>query len=529
MEGALNLQPGQIVQGQTLVEKLGEGGFGEVWRAEYYGQAVAVKFFHRSDRLEGSRRESIAQYVLGRLKHEDGGRFFPRVEHFDLDATPPYMRMELVEGKSLNHHFTKQAQFELGKALRVAENLLAGLVVIHDLGFVHGDLSASNVLVQPDEKVKLIDVGYGVLFQESVDLARSTAMTMGVSVGAATPLYSAPERFSPEFLLPDVGKRTDLYSFGKLLYQMLTWESPTTVKPVSRRVSSLGAAWDDFIFKCVADRPQDRFADARAALAAYQELPIGVEVVPTADRTDTKVRRGLGKFRSLVEIALADRVLTSQEREYLHQKAEQMGIPFQEAEQVIQELALSAGTLPAPPPLPPAPPLVGVQNGWTASPPPLVVPRIEGVTVACRRCSQPNIVPPGTNPSFYACSACGANLGVSQSGCPNCGRELIKKSGGVGCGALLVIGIALVVGFAGSTEREIGPCMLIGGAGFAVLVAILAPKKTVWGCLSCRRNYDNLGAPQQASGGAGLGCLIVGILAAAAIAIGLIVEEGGPW
>ncbi|MEK7865043.1 MAG: serine/threonine-protein kinase [Planctomycetota bacterium] len=519
MEGGLNLQPGQVVQGQTLVEKLGEGGFGEVWRAEYYGQAVAVKFFHRSDRLEGSRRESIAQYVLGRLKHEDGGRFFPRVEHFDLDATPPYMRMELIEGKSLNHHFTKQAQFELGKALRVAENLLAGMVVIHDLGFVHGDLSASNVLVQPDEKVKLIDVGYGVLFQESQDLARSTAMTMGVSVGAATPLYSAPERFTPEFLSPDVGKRTDIYSFGKLLYQMLTWESPGTVKPVSRKVTSLGAAWDDFIFQCVSDRPQERFADARAALAAYQELPIGVALVPTADRTDTKVRRSMGKFRSLVEIALADRILTGEEREYLHQKGEQMGIPFQEAEQVIQELAKAA---PPPPtrlvPVASLAPSERVQPGWSASPPPLVVPRVEGMTVACRRCTQPNIVPHGTNPAFYACSACGANLGVSQSGCPQCGRELIPRRGAVGAVSTVLILIILAIGMVAATDNEIGPCAAVGGIGFAVMVALVAPRKQAWQCVFCRKTYADL-ATMRPQGSSGVSCLAWLIILAAALGV----------
>ncbi len=510
-EGGLNLQPGQVIQGQTLVEKLGEGGFGEVWKAEYYGQAVAVKFFHHRDRLEGSRRESIAQYVLGRLKHEDGGRFFPRVEHFDLEATPPYMRMEFVDGKSLNHHFTKQAQFEMGKALRVAENLLAGLVVIHDMGFVHGDLSASNVLVQPDEKVKLIDVGYGVLFQESVDLARSTAMSMGVSVGAATPLYSAPERFTPEFLAPDVGKRSDIYSFGKLLYQLLTWESPTTVKPVSRKVSTLGAAWDDFIFQCVADRPQERFADARAALAAFQEVPVGVEVVHTDDRTDTKVRKSLGKFRSLVEIALADRVLTGQEREYLHQKAEQMGIPFQEAEGIIQELSRAPAAA-APPP------------------PPLVIPRVEGVTVSCRRCTQPNIVPPGTNPSFYACSACGANLGVSQSGCPQCGRELMPQRGGVGVLATVVILAALGIGFVGAQEHEIGPCFLVAAIGFAMIVALMAPKKQVWRCVFCRRNYANPANPKPVTGGGAFGCLAWIVLIIALIIIfGLASSMDSGW
>lgn len=526
MEGPLQLSPGQVIQGQTLVEKLGEGGFGEVWKASYYGQDVAVKFFHRRDRLEGSRRESIAQYVLGRLKPEDGGRFFPRVEHFDLDAIPSYMRMEFIEAKSLNHHFTKQAPFELGRALRIAEDLLSALVVVHDMGFVHGDLSASNVLVYADDRVKLIDVGYGVLFQESVDpaswpghVARSTAMTLGVSVGAATPLYSAPERFTEEFLAPGVGKRADVFSFGKLLYQILSWESPSTVKPISRKVAALGAAWDDFVFKCVSERPQDRFADAREALAALQDLAIIVEAEPSADRTDTKVRKSLGKFRSLVEIALADRVLTQAEMDYLREKAAQMGIPQDEAGRIIQEMT-------PPPPAPVIAPPV-----WT--PPPPIVPELQGATVRCPRCTQPNIVPSGASASFYACSACGANLGVSQTSCPSCGRELMPSRGRLGGGSLALITVSLCLGIAFTSDRDVGPGALCAAMGFAAIVGLAAPKRTTWKCLFCRRSYPDTGAgrPGPATGG-GFGC-VAAIIIAVAIAFILFVASSmgrhGPW
>ncbi len=505
MEGPLQLNPGQVIQGQTLVEKLGEGGFGEVWKANYYGQDVAVKFFHRRDRLEGARRESIAQYALGRLKPEDGGRFFPRVEHFDLDANPSYMRMEFVDGKSLNHHFTKQAQFEMGRALRIAEDLLSALVVVHDMGFVHGDLSASNVLVCADDKVKLIDVGYGVLFQESVDVERSTAMTLGVSVGAATPLYSAPERFTQEFLAPGVGKRADVFSFGKLLYQLLTWESPSTVKPISRKVSPLGGTWDDFVFQCVSEKAQDRFADAREALAAFQELAIRVEAEPSMDRTDTKVRRSLGKFRSLVEIALADRVITQAEIDYLHEKAAQMGIARDEADRVVQEMS----------PPPPAP--IVVQPAW--APPPPLVPQMEGTTVRCPRCTQANILPAGASAAFFACSACGANLGVSQTGCPGCGRELVPSRGRIGGGATALIVVALVVGFGLSNDTEFGPGAVCAAIGLAVVIAIAAPKRTVWKCLFCRRSFPDTGGGRPGPAAGGLGCVAAVIITVAITAI----------
>src|SRR5947207_13736593 len=91
---------GQVIHGHKLVERIGGGGYGEVWLAEFMGHPVALKIFTRGRRPANLRRELFAQYALGHLEGPDA-RWFPRVDHIDLDAQPPFMRMELIEGSPL--------------------------------------------------------------------------------------------------------------------------------------------------------------------------------------------------------------------------------------------------------------------------------------------------------------------------------------------------------------------------------------------------------------------------------------------
>jgi hypothetical protein len=86
--------------------------------------------------------------------------------------------------------------------------------------------------------------------------------------GVASPLYSAPERFRIE----GCGKPADLFSFGKLLYHMLTGEQPFVIKPLSRKAPGLGTEWDAFLFRCLEEKPEARYGDAAAALSEYRRL-----------------------------------------------------------------------------------------------------------------------------------------------------------------------------------------------------------------------------------------------------------------
>jgi hypothetical protein len=262
-----DLAVGGTIHGHKLLEKVGRGHYGEVWRAEYMGHEVALKIFSGDRKPAHLRREVFAQYALGRLDGQEG-RWFPRVEHLDLDADPPFLRMEFIEGSPLEERLSNPS-LSLDERLSIGEQILRALATVHQHDFVHGDLSPLNVLVTPSRDVRLIDVGYGALFDSSADVALSTTND-DRPAGVASPLYSAPERFK---LDPGgLGKPSDLFSFGKLLYHMITGEQPFVIKPVSLKFPALGAKWDDFVFKCLEEKPEDRFADGAAALAEYRRI-----------------------------------------------------------------------------------------------------------------------------------------------------------------------------------------------------------------------------------------------------------------
>lgn len=296
--GALSVgpAPGDVLHGHRLIEKLGEGGYGQVWKAEYYGTPVALKLFHAPKARV--RSEALAAYRLGRLEGDDR-RFFPRIEHIDLDADPPYLRMELLDGVPLDRYLTEHAELDTEARLSLANQLLHALEVVHRNGFIHGDLSPANVVVSPRGALWLIDVGFGAAFEE--DAVRASVSTEG-ALGAASPLYAAPERFERAFR--ECGKAADVYSFGKILYLILTGEPPDAIKPLSRFRPDL-ARWEEFVYRCVEHDPAKRPPDAGAAreeMAALRGAAIAQPrfraVCPACGTENQMADRDLGEERS---------------------------------------------------------------------------------------------------------------------------------------------------------------------------------------------------------------------------------------
>ena len=260
---------GSLLHGHRLHEKLGEGRYGIVWRAEFQGRPVALKIFSGGRPRAQLKREAFAQHALGNLEGADG-RWFPRIEHVDLDAEPPWLRMELIDGAPLEELLSNPA-LSLDERLAVGEKILQALAAVHRHDFVHGDLSPLNVMVGADRRVRLIDVGFGAAIEEGVDIALSTTSEDAPEAGVASPLYSAPERFRLD-APGGLGRPADVFSFGKLLYRLITGEQPFVIKPVSLKFRALGAGWDDFLFRCLEEKPEARFADADAALSEYRRI-----------------------------------------------------------------------------------------------------------------------------------------------------------------------------------------------------------------------------------------------------------------
>lgn len=212
----------RLVAGRyRLLDRLGRGGMGTVWRAddELLGRRVAVKELHPED-ARGGRSASPYTSTAAPLRE---ARAVARVKHphvivvhdVVVDDGLPYIVMELVDGGSLAERISRDGPVDVAEAARIGLALLAALRAAHELGVLHRDLKPANVLIEESTgRVVLTDFGIA-------QLAGSTTITdSGSFVGS--PEYTAPERMQGE----TAGPESDLWSLGVLLCAVLSGESP---------------------------------------------------------------------------------------------------------------------------------------------------------------------------------------------------------------------------------------------------------------------------------------------------------------
>ena len=217
---AENSQPGRLVGGRyRLVDRLGSGGMGRVWRAhdQTLGIDVAIKevslpFMLSEKQLAErlSRAEREARNTV-RLRDQPG---IVTVHDVVIDDDAPWIVMQLVTGSSLDEHLTEHGPLSVENAAKVADTMLRALAAAHAAGIVHRDVKPANVLLAKDGRVLLTDFGIAQAEGDS-----SLTMT-GAVIGSAE--YLAPERARAE----EAGPPSDLFSLGVTLYQAVEGVSP---------------------------------------------------------------------------------------------------------------------------------------------------------------------------------------------------------------------------------------------------------------------------------------------------------------
>ena len=246
---------------------LGEGPLAEVYRArdEKLGRTVALKILRPHVDLdpEADRRFEREARHTSHLAHTNIATIF----EYGEDSGRRYIAMEYLQGRTLDK-IVKDAQLGLDEALRIAVQLTSALALVHREGLIHRDLKPANVMVQHDGTIKLLDFGIARANGEP------TITQHGMLVG--TVLYMSPEQVRGD----ELDARADIFSLGAMLYHALTGQLPFpgnsfpevcmaildgVPKPLNQVRSGLPKELDDFVMKCLATDPAERYADATQA------------------------------------------------------------------------------------------------------------------------------------------------------------------------------------------------------------------------------------------------------------------------
>lgn len=318
-----------------LVECVGKGAMGFVYkgidltngdlvalkimRPELAANELAVKRLMREVAVVSSLSNSHLGQVHGYGQEKDGA---------------PYLVMEFVEGQNLAEIIKEEGKLKVARALDIFIQICSGLMCAHTNGIIHRDLKPSNVIIQEkqngQDRAAIVDFGFARLLSDAAETVRLTQQ--GEAFGS--PAYMSPEQCLGEEL--DV--RSDIYSFGCLMYETLTGSPPlvgenvlsTVAKqvretPVSMRSHNpmIPEAIDDLVMKCLSKEPVLRYQKASDLRIDLEKIKSGdyvnvsakrPNVVAKSEKTqDSKALRstedGYRKFASMAGIVLLTAVL----------------------------------------------------------------------------------------------------------------------------------------------------------------------------------------------------------------------------
>ena len=279
----MKLASGTRLGHYEVVALLGAGGMGEVYRAKdtNLGREVALKtlpdsFTHDPDRLARFRREAL---VLAALNH-------PHIASiYGLEETngQRFLVLELVEGETLAARVGR-GPLPVDEALAIAGEVAEALQSAHDKGIIHRDLKPANIALTPHDRVKVLDFGLAKATdaaagaQDSLNSPTVTSPTMltGIGVILGTAAYMSPEQARGRA----ADKRSDVWAFGCVLYEMLTGRRPFEGDEVSDTLAAVlksDPAWGALppsvppsiralLEGCLEKNPRDRISDMSTAL-----------------------------------------------------------------------------------------------------------------------------------------------------------------------------------------------------------------------------------------------------------------------
>jgi serine/threonine protein kinase/Tfp pilus assembly protein PilF len=286
---------GRVLGHYRIVEKIGEGGMGVVYRAhdERLDRDVAVKVLpedvaQSADRSSRFEREAKA---VAKLDHPN----ILAIHDYGTQDGVTYAAMELLEGQSLRE-LISGGGITTGMAVGYAQTIADGLAAAHDKGIVHRDLKPENVFLTRDGRIKILDFGLAKLTGPEVALTTETPTeTLDTKPGGlmGTVAYMAPEQLQGK----RADHRSDIFALGVLLYEMLTGQRPfpggTTAevaagileKDPEQIPDSVPATLATVVSKCLAKRSEDRFSSAHDLSLTLGAIDTGVVTLPPREKS----------------------------------------------------------------------------------------------------------------------------------------------------------------------------------------------------------------------------------------------------
>ncbi len=282
---------GKSLRSYHIDSKIGSGGMGVVYKATdtRLGRSAAIKILAAAD-VSGDRKRRFVQEAkaASSLNHPNIITIYD-IDTQEVDGKPvQYIAMEYVAGDTLDHLIGRKG-FRLREVLKYAIQMADGLAAAHAAGIVHRDFKPSNVIVTPEGQVKILDFGLAKLSETSD--ADAYAETMhgdgsplteeGTVMG--TVAYMSPEQAEGKI----VDARSDIFSFGSVLYEMATGQRPFVggsklsslsailykdPQPASQILAELPAELDRIIGRCLKKDPGRRWQSMADVKVALEEL-----------------------------------------------------------------------------------------------------------------------------------------------------------------------------------------------------------------------------------------------------------------
>ncbi|HSH00515.1 MAG TPA: protein kinase, partial [candidate division Zixibacteria bacterium] len=292
------ISDGQQIDQFRIVRKIGSGGMVDVYLAEdqKLGRQVALKFlppdfFANPERKARFQREAR---TAAQVTHSNITAIYDIADFTDPagGGSSQYIVMEYVEGKSLKDYLAA-TETDMAALLRLAEKIAAGIAAAHRLNIVHRDIKADNILINTDGDPKILDFGLAKAVDERPETTKTAAdegegetvskelTEIGKIVGTVN--YMSPEQARGDHL----DTRSDVFSFGVLLYRMTTGEfpfsGPTQVSTIAKILETQQEApsakneripteLERIITKCLQKNPSDRYQDTRDLVVDLREL-----------------------------------------------------------------------------------------------------------------------------------------------------------------------------------------------------------------------------------------------------------------